>query len=1150
MRYFLYLLPMLALACSKRPANTTLSTLDRKAEPYDHLAFQRSWPEETFDWQGWLRAIDAVRAEERAAARSADPCVGGSSTPWTLQGPMNVAGRVNTLALHPDSDDVLLAGFSTGGLFKTTDGGVNWTPVFDDQPELSIGDITYDPQNPQVVYAGTGDPNMPGTVFNGRGLYKSTDGGDTWSYLALQQHGIISKVVVDHTNGQTLFVASMGNPFFRDQERGVYKSTDGGNTWTQVLFVSNQAGASDLVMHPDNPNILYASFWDRIRTNKESVVYGPHARVYKTTDGGNTWTQLGGGLPTGDMGRTGLAISQKNPDKLYALYVDTLSRPGGLFVTNDAGNTWAPVNIQSLNNAYADFGWYFGKVRIDPNNDDDVYFPAIVLWRKAPGQGSWQIGAGAHADVHDLVFGKTGRRYLACDGGVYRNEPGLVSWTKSANLPTTQCYRTTYNPNAPGTYFLGAQDNGIQKGNSQALNGWTGVFPADGFRCAFLPTNADTFWVEVQNGTIHRTDNGGVSWNFGQRALGTSDRVNWDMPFFLSKHRPELLYAATFRLYVSHVTGGWSAVSGDLTDGVMLQPRFHTVSTLSESPIVAELLFAGTSDGNVWRRSPNGVFTNISAGLPDRYVTSVVGSPTLPGRIFVTHSGYRDNDKVPHIHRSDNNGASWINISGNLPNVPVNAVFVVPQTADSAIVVATDAGVYFTRNGGQRWQRLGSNMPIIPVFDLEHNPAQRQLVAATFARGIWTFPLDSILVQSGQPDPVTLSGGVQSHFGIPLPGVAISASGGMGTSTGTDGQFAIGGADPCMPHTLSAAYQGDWLDGVSTFDLLLISRHILGLDTLPTPYRIIAADANRSGTVTTFDIVQLRRLILGIDTALTNNTSWRFLPASVDFPNPIFPFQHPWPDTLSVPPPGNGQDGLDFIGIKVGDVNGPGANNAAATEPRSRPEWLMEIKDTMVMPDAPVWCTVWGDLTHVAALQFTLQPTAGTTIRRVVPLHPPLRDGEHWHLDSSLRVCAEPGMWPEAGFVPLFRLEVGSNRPMWLSQMLGLGLRPTTPEAYGRSGERKEVALRWLKDHDALRVVIYPQPAGSAGVWFDVSAKQGLAFRCTVFDPGGRLVFDNRGVAGTPLHLPAERIAAASWYAFRIRMDDGREHSGRIVVAR
>jgi photosystem II stability/assembly factor-like uncharacterized protein len=1063
---------------------------------------------------------------------------------------MNVAGRVNTLALHPENDDILLAGFSTGGIFKTTDGGVNWIPVFDDQPELSIGDITYDPQNPQIVYAGTGDPNMPGTVFNGRGLYKSTDGGDTWTYLALEDHGILSKVVVDHTDSRTLFVASMGNPFARDEARGIFKSTDGGTTWSQVLFLSSQAGASDLVMHPSNPEILYASFWDRIRTNSESVLYGPHARVYKTTDGGNTWTQLGGGLPTGIMGRTGLAISVKNPNKVYALYVDTLSRPGGLYVTADAGDTWSPVNIQSLNNAYVDFGWYFGKVRIDPNNDDDVYFPAIVLWRKEPGQGSWQIGAGAHADVHDLVFGKTGRRYLACDGGVYRNEPGLVSWTKSANLPTTQCYRTTYNPNTPDTYFLGAQDNGIQKGNSQALNGWTGVFPADGFRCAFLPYNADTFWVEVQNGTIHRTDNGGVSWHFGQRALGTTDRVNWDMPFFLSKHRPELLYAATFRLYVSHVTGGWSAVSGDLTDGIVHQPRFHTVSCLSESPTVAELLYAGTSDGNVWRRSANGVFTNISAGLPDRYVTSVVGSPTLPNRIFVTHSGYRDNEKIPHIHRSDNNGATWINISGNLPNVPVNAVFVVPQTADSIIAIATDAGVYFTRNGGQRWQRLGSGMPIIPVFDLEHNPARRQLVAATFARGIWTFPLDSILAQSVHPDPVTLSGSAQSHFGIPLPGVSVTANGVNGVSTGPDGRFAIGGADPCIPYTLGATYQGDWLKGVSTFDLLLISRHILGLDTLPTPHRIIAADANRSGSVTTFDIVLLRRLILGIDTALSNNTSWRFMPSSVVFPNPIFPFQTPWPDTLQALPSGDGHDGLDFIGIKVGDVNGSATNNTVDAAERTLQKYPLSISDTLVTADAPVWCTLWGDLAQVAALQFTLQPIAGASIRSAIALHPELRDGEHWHLDGSLRVCAEPGLWSQTGYQPLFRLLVAAKYALPLAQLLRLGQYPTPAEAYDRSGVPQRVSLEWARTETPLQVAVYPQPAGNSGAWIDVSASPAQGFRCTVYDPGGRLVLDRRGNSGSPLHLPAESLASASWYTYRILMDDGLERSGRLVVAR
>ncbi|HAD13005.1 MAG TPA: hypothetical protein DCF33_11290, partial [Saprospirales bacterium] len=490
-------------------------SLSEKAQPSDMFAFQRSYPDPDFDWQGWRKVMQQTRTVETAQRRGSGGC-GSNLTNWTNQGPMNVAGRCNAMAVKPGDENTLLAGFSGGGLFKSTDGAVNWYPVFDDNPELSIGDIAFAPTNPNLVFAGTGDPNMPSLVFNGNGIYKSIDAGETWLHLPNGPTGIISKVLIHPSNPDIIWAATMGNPYVRDNNRGLYKSTDGGNTWTQVLFESNQTGASDLVMSVANPDILYASFWDRIRNNFESVVYGQNAKVYKSTDGGNTWAQLEGGLPTGVMGRTGLAISQTDPNKVYAVYIDSLNTPGGLYKTTNGGTTWTSLNILQLEDACADFGWYFGKIHVNPTNDEDLYFHGIHLWRKAINGSGWSIAAGGHADSHDLVFTPSGRRYWSNDGGVYRND-GQQSWTKSKNLPTTQFYRTTYNPHEPDKYFAGAQDNGIQKGNSLNINGWVQLFPADGFSCAFDPADPEHYWVEIQNGTIHETFDGGDSWQFGNR---------------------------------------------------------------------------------------------------------------------------------------------------------------------------------------------------------------------------------------------------------------------------------------------------------------------------------------------------------------------------------------------------------------------------------------------------------------------------------------------------------------------------------------------------------------------------------------------------------------------------------------------------------
>ena len=295
-------------ACQKKVSDA----LATKAAPHDLFLIQRSYPDRDFDAQGWQKAMR--RARQTEAVQERDNSCSGTLADWTLQGPANIAGRVNTLAVKPDQEQTLLAGFSGGGIFKTTDAGVNWRPVFDENPELSISDITFDPSNPNVVYAGTGDANMPAYVFNGEGIYKSINAGETWQYLGLQQAGIISKIIVHPAQPQVLYAATMGNPYVRTNERGIYKSTDGGQNWQNILFISNQAGASDLEMDPSNPQVLYASFWDRIRNNSESIIFGDHARIYKTTDGGANWNMLSSGLPAGKMGRTALVISEQNPE--------------------------------------------------------------------------------------------------------------------------------------------------------------------------------------------------------------------------------------------------------------------------------------------------------------------------------------------------------------------------------------------------------------------------------------------------------------------------------------------------------------------------------------------------------------------------------------------------------------------------------------------------------------------------------------------------------------------------------------------------------------------------------------------------------------------------------------------------------------------
>lgn len=1160
----LYRLSLLLLSIFSCAQNNTPHTdkLAEKAEPYDQFSFQRSFPDRDFDWQGWRKAIASTRQTATAHERGLSGC-DGVAAHWTLQGPANVAGRVNTLAVKPDDEDVVLAGFSGGGIFKTTDGGANWHPVFDDHPELAIGDIVFDPTDPNIVYAGTGDPNMPSIVFNGDGIYKSADAGETWQHIGLSQQGIISKIQIDPLNPQKLYAAAMGNPYVRDNERGIYKSTDGGLTWSQSLFVSNQAGASNLVINPADPQILYASFWDRIRNNHESVIYGPHARVYKSTDGGATWAQLGGGLPTGTMGRTGLAMSEQNPDKLYAVFIDSLSTPGGLFKTTDGGANWTSLNINSLEDKCADFGWYFGKIKLNPTNDEEVYFHAIVMWKKAAGSNTWATASGGHADSHDLAFTPSGRRYWANDGGVYRNEPGQQIWTKCKNLPTTQFYHTNFNPHFPDLYYAGAQDNGIQKGNGTDINNWTSVYAADGFRTAFHPDDANTYWAEIQNGIINKTSDGGNSWQFGQRCLNTTDRCNWDTPFFLSSHNPEKLFAATYRVYISSTGTAWSAISGDLTDGLVYNPAFHTVSCLSESPILPDKLLAGTSDGNVWRRDPTGGWMNITTGLPERYVTSVHGSPTLPNRIFTTHSGFRDNEYIPHIHRSDDNGATWADISANLPQIPVNDLLVLPGHADSVLFAATDAGVYFSKNSGNSWARLGGNMPFIPVFDVEQNPVRHELVAATFARGIWTMPFDSVFAQQN-PVVVSVGGQIKTENGNPVANVLLGSQ-----STGADGLFSIGGLPGCQPYTLTPYRNDNPLEGVSTWDLVLISKHILNLLPLNSPYKIIAADANKSNSVTTFDIVTIRKVILGIDAAFAGNSSWRFVPADFPFTNSGNPFLTPFPETLAVQLQTLPLNGLDFTAVKVGDVSGDvSLVGETLAEERAAGEWPIFLQNIDFEKNENVAAAFSGATAAIAGAQFSLRFDAEKLIfEKIEPLLPGLTEtnfGTNRSATGLLTVCFENPSALKSNLAtfkklsnseaPLFHVIFRAKKAGALSASLRLAEWPTPALAVEPDGTALKPVLQIRTEQTAPVVAqAWPNPFGAAGVWLN-PPRGGLASPSPaliqIFDSQGKIIFEKQLSAveeGQAVFLSANIFPEKGVYFYKI--GKGKNGVGKLVFA-
>lgn len=723
--------------------------------PSEWFYLQKNYPDFKLDHRAYHQAMESVSYQNGMHYKTTS---NGFNANWTLEGPGNIGGRINTIAVDPGNDSIIYVGNASGGIFKTTDGGNSWFSIFDDQAYLAIGHIAIDPSNANIIYAGTGDPNLTFRTHLGNGIYKSTDAGATWTNLGLAMESIISKIIVDPTDSNIVYAATMGLPSEKNIFRGLYKSIDGGNSWNNILFISDSAGVIDILLDPTNPQIIYAAGWNSMSGNSMTINVlrsGPDAKIYKSVDGGANWTVLSGGLPTGNMSRIGLAMSGTNPNVLYALYVGSDQHFEGIYKSIDAGVSWGAIPTASLPSftLYYGFGWYFGKIAVNPADDNEIFVLGVDLYKTTNGGVSWTLAApewwfyDVHADKHDLLYLNSTTILLATDGGLYKTTIGgganLGDWEDIENIPNTQFYRVAVNPHDTVNYYGGTQDNGTTSGSSDSINLWERVYGGDGFTAIFHPSNPNIYYVESQGGSIMYTDDGGSSYQGATSGIPFSDRKNWDMPYIMSNDNPGLLYAGTHRIYKHNGApwGIWQAISGDLTDGNIWGA---TISTIAESPLNGNYLYAGTSDANVWRSLDGGNnWQNITGILPNRYVTSIKASPRKDSVVYVTHSGYSYNDFIPHVHQSTDNGTTWQDISANLPQVAVNDILIYPLN-DSLLFVATDAGVYASLDGGVGWTRLGSNMPIIPVFDLEFDPKHRKLIAGTHARSMMSYPIDSI----------------------------------------------------------------------------------------------------------------------------------------------------------------------------------------------------------------------------------------------------------------------------------------------------------------------------------------------------------------------------------------------------------------------
>lgn len=719
----------------------TMSATERKEASMDYFHTMRSFPESNYNQQIILDAIAETKSQ--VSAKTFDGT-------WTQQGPTNIGGRINSLAVSPTDTETMFIGLSHGGIYGTTNGGISWTQVFAGQADQSISEIVYDPNNASKIWVGTGDKSVPFTAFTGTGVYQSVDSGNSWESKGLTETGIISKIVVDPNNSNTIYAASLGVPTIKNNQRGLYKSVDGGNTWAQSLFVNDSTGVLDVHLSAQNPNVLYASSWTRIRTNRKSLITSTENKIFKSVDAGATWQQLSNGLPTGVFSKVFLTVAPNNADKLYAVYLNTEFDLHAIYTSNDGGTSWSEYNTEV---PFYNFGWYFDKIIVDPQDEDNLFILNVNVHKLNNGVGYSFYDSNYHSDCHDLHFLNGNQALLATDGGLYKTNDvysSTAAWVKIDNVPSTQYYHVVHKPQDPTVYVGGAQDNNMSEGSVHAPAAWNRFGIGDGFQPWFFATR-DEYFAESQFGNIRFYANGQITstGNFGTRV---GEGTSWDTPYTVDEDLimhvgAQSIYRADWKAAittddVSVDFVNFEKISPQLTDPN--EPYHSSAHVISSVDKVGNTILAGTGDSRVWISTDNGdnwerVDLN---GLPERYIKAVRISESDPQALFVCHSGYKDNDDTPHIYHSPDAGQSWIPISGNLPNVGINDLALVGNNNNQSIVVGTDIGVYGTIDQGISWSRLGDDLGFVPVFDVHYNPAEQEIAAATFGNSILTFPAE------------------------------------------------------------------------------------------------------------------------------------------------------------------------------------------------------------------------------------------------------------------------------------------------------------------------------------------------------------------------------------------------------------------------
>lgn len=692
-----------------------------------------------------------------------------SGLKWRGIGPAFASGRIADFAVNPANTSEYYVGVASGHIWKTVNNGTTFDPVFDNYGAYAIGALAMDPANSYVVWVGTGENNHQRALGYGNGVYKTIDGGKSWTNMGLKDSRQIGKILIDPRNSDVVYVAAEGSVWGPGGERGLYKTTDGGKNWDKILEISENTGVNHLAFDPRNPDVIYATSEQRRRHVFTKIGGGPESAVYKTTDAGKNWQKLTNGLPSGHVGGMCIAVSPVNPDYVY-LIAEAADDKGGFFRSVDRGASWNRMS------SYSSSGQYFNIIVCDPVNADKVYSLDVVSKVTTDGGKSWNnVGLNKrHVDDHCMWIDPADTRHwlIGGDGGIYETFDDGNHYQHKTNLPVTQFYRVSVDNTKPFYWvYGGTQDNNSMGGPSQNISSdgvssaeWVVTLGGDGFWQAIEEGKPDIVYSAYQYGNIYRYDK-----QSGEQLMIKPEprkgelhyRWNWDAPFFLSKHHPTRLYMAANKVFRSNDRGNsWEVISEDITRNEdrnkfpvmgkfwpsnavakdMSTSPWGTVVSMAESPLKAGLLFVGTDDGLIQVTEDDGkTWTKISSfpAVPEyTYVSDIFPSRFDENVVFATFSNLKRDDFKAYVLRSNDKGRSWVSISANLPNEPVHTIaqdFIQPDL----LFAGTEFSFYFSLDGGKIWTKLSSGLPDISVRDIAIQEEESDLAIATFGRGFY-----------------------------------------------------------------------------------------------------------------------------------------------------------------------------------------------------------------------------------------------------------------------------------------------------------------------------------------------------------------------------------------------------------------------------